>query len=193
VDIDAVRISPAGTIIKMSQEFFSLDCSLHLSSNPLPQGVPAPELVWFFDSINSSLPHGVMMSNTINNMTENTYISRLKFSPLLELQIGIYTCQIEGNERQADTVMITIFSIQIYDSGYLPMAGDQYSLTCNVSINVTSYQWKKDGQVIPNKTGDVLLFPSLLLSNAGEYTCEVEVNSTINSTNTTIMLDSRFH
>ena len=192
MDIDAIGISPTGPIIKTSQESFSLNCSLHLSSNSLPQGVPAPNLVWFFNSINSSFSHGVMMSNTMN-ITGNTYIHSLNFSPMLESHTGMYTCQIKGNGRQAATIMITIFSIQIHDSGYSPMAGEYYYLTCNVSTIVTSYLWKKNSQKIFNKTGDILLFPSLLLSDAGEYTCEVEVNSANYSTNRTIMLDSRFH
>ena len=191
--IGAISISPAGPIIKASQESFSLNCSLPFS-NPLPQGVSTPKLEWFFNSANSIFPHGVMMSNT-TSMTGNVSISSLNFSPLLESHTGIYMCQIEGNGRQVATIMITVFSIQINGSGYPPLAGEHYNLTCNVSesANVTSYQWKKDGQKILNKTGVILLFPSLLLSDAGEYTCEVEVNSVNYSTNKTIMLHSRFH
>ena len=193
VHIGAISISPVGPIIKASQESFSLYCSLPFS-NPLPQGVSAPELVWFFNSTNSTFPHGVTMANTMS-MTGNASISSLTFSPPLESHTGIYTCQIEGNGRQVATIMITVFSIQIYYSNYSPMAGELYYLTCNVSesVNVTSYQWKKDGQEILNKAGVILLFPLLLLSDAGEYTCEAEVNSINYSTNRTIMLDSRFH
>ena len=59
------------------------------------------------------------------------------------------------------------------------MAGESYNLTCNVSesTNVTlSYQWNMDGKRLDNETAKILVFPSLRLSDGGNYTCEVIVN-----------------
>lgn len=106
VDIGRVIISPSGPVIEVSQESFSLDCSLNLSSNSLPQGVPAPSLVWF-NSTDSYLPDGVMMSTTMLR-SSITYTHTLHFSPLQESHMGIYTCQIEGNNRQSANISITI-------------------------------------------------------------------------------------
>ena len=66
------------------------------------------------------------------------------------------------------------------------MAGQSYNLTCNVSepTNVTmiSYQWKKEGGPLDNETGETLVFSSLHLSDAGNYTCEILVQPMTNRT-----------
>ena len=104
VDIGTVSISPPGPIIETSQEStFSLDCSINITF--LPWDVPAPSLVWFFNSSNSSLPDDVMTSNTSGI---DTYTHTLHFLPLRESHMGTYTCQIEGNNRQSTTTSITI-------------------------------------------------------------------------------------
>ena len=57
-------------------------------------------------------------------------------------------------------------------------AGQSYTLTCSVSgVDVTTYQWRKDGSVIQGETTEMLSFSPLRLSHAGQYTCEVTVNS----------------
>ena len=112
VDIGAVTILPSGPIIETSQKPFHLNCSFDLSSNSLPQNVSAPNLVWLFNSTNTSLPHGAIMSN-MSNMSDMssgsiTYTRTLFFSPLLESHMGTYTCQIEGNKRQSANTSIFI-------------------------------------------------------------------------------------
>lgn len=59
------------------------------------------------------------------------------------------------------------------------MAGLNYSLSCEVSgidTNPTtlSYEWKKDGTLLSD-TGSLLSFYPLRLSDAGEYSCEVNI------------------
>ena len=59
----------------------------------------------------------------------------------------------------------------------IPAAGQSYTLTCSVSgASVTTYQWRKDGTVL-SETRPILSFSPLRLSDAGQYTCEVTVNS----------------
>ena len=68
--------------------------------------------------------------------------------------------------------------IEIMQNDGRPVAGQTFSLICNVSRlndsaasnNIT---WSKDEVVI--EMGDTLIFPSLNLSNAGRYTCEVSL------------------
>ena len=58
------------------------------------------------------------------------------------------------------------------------IAGYSYFLNCSApGASVTTYQWRKDGSVIQDETTDMLSFSPLRLSDAGQYTCEVAVNS----------------
>jgi hypothetical protein len=193
VDIIAVSTSPNGSILEISQETFSLNCSIDLI---LPWGTLAPSLVWFFDSTNSSpeLPDGVTMSNT-SKIDNNTYSRTLHFSPLLESHMGTYVCQIEGNNRQSTNTSIMIsttaktiiylvvciltgfvlVSIQISDGGIPLVIGQSYNLICDVSTNVSRYRWKRNGEVMPGEENKFLEFQSLQLSNVGNYTCEVAI------------------
>ena len=59
---------------------------------------------------------------------------------------------------------------------------EKFNITCSVSgldslsINPSfAYQWFKDNKVVCNSS--MLLFPSFTLSNAGNYTCKVNVSS----------------
>ena len=75
--------------------------------------------------------------------------------------------------------------------------GQNYSLTCSVGGGtVSSYQWRKDGAVLPGQTAEVLSFSPLRLSDAGRYSCEI--NTTVDSEtftaiqNLTIIIQSEF-
>ena len=71
---------------------------------------------------------------------------------------------------------VTATVVQISDDG-ATRAGQSYTLTCSVSgASVTTYQWRKDGTVL-SETGATLSFSPLRMSDAGQYTCEVTVNS----------------
>ena len=84
-------------------------------------------------------------------------------------------------------------SIQVSDGDVSPALGQNYTLTCNVSVHVTSYNWTKDGQVLEGEVEEKLFFPSLNLSSAGLYTCEVIVNSTTyRADNRSISIASKF-
>ena len=74
----------------------------------------------------------------------------------------------------SDPVQITIM-----DDDVVPRAGVSHTLTCNVTavVNVTTYKWRKNNTTLPGEQDQLLTFPSLSLSNAGHYTCEVAVAS----------------
>ena len=63
--------------------------------------------------------------------------------------------------------------IKVIDGGTTPDIGASYNLSCAVSGTdaLTRYQWRKDGVVSPSKTGPTLFFSSLMLSDAGQYSC----------------------
>ena len=78
-------------------------------------------------------------------------------------------------------------SVRIFDGGTIPAAGQKYSLNCNVSgtenldpTRSITYRWVKinDTQThIVGTNSSILSFSFLRLSDAGNYTCEVTVNS----------------
>ena len=76
--------------------------------------------------------------------------------------------------------------IGISDDGTVPTVGQSYTLTCTVSgTTFTSYQWRKDGSVIPGETGPTLYFSLLRLTDAGRYSCG---NGVLTNGNTTVTL-----
>ena len=59
-----------------------------------------------------------------------------------------------------------------------PTVGQSYTLTCRVhgtDSPVTAYRWMKDGFLLSQQ--ETLVFSSIRLSDAGQYTCEVNVQS----------------
>ena len=63
------------------------------------------------------------------------------------------------------------------------MVGSVYSLTCTLNgterltdSNVT-YQWFKDGMVVPGQAMETLSFSSLAISDAGSYSCAIILSS----------------
>ena len=66
----------------------------------------------------------------------------------------------------------------INDGGATPTVGQSYSLTCSVTGGtVSSYQWRKDAAVLDGQTTEVLSFSPLTLSDAGQFTCEINVTA----------------
>ena len=72
------------------------------------------------------------------------------------------------------TFVSCLVSIQISDSGIPPVVGQSYNLTCSVSINVTNYTWSSTVGPLDNDK-QILVLPMLSLSDAGKYTCEVQI------------------
>ena len=83
-------------------------------------------------------------------------------------------------------------SIHISYGGITPVVGVSYNLTCNVSdsASVATYRWLKDGEQINTTEQDTLVLPPLNLTDIGNYTCEVEINSTNYSANNIISISA---
>ena len=76
--------------------------------------------------------------------------------------------------------------MHINDCGGTIVAGQSCTLVCSVSgvgssnLATISYQWTKNNDTAQTHVGnntDTLAFPSLRLSDAGQYTCRVTVGS----------------
>ena len=90
-----ITISLSAPIIGHAGDTITLMCSTIITPDPPAQDVI---LEWFFGSDNnSSLPSGVTASDTTN--VNSNYISTLEFSPLLPIHVGLYTCQVGGNQK----------------------------------------------------------------------------------------------
>ena len=79
-------------------------------------------------------------------------------------------------------------SVQISDGGATPTLEQNYTLTCNVSgASVTTYQWRKNGTML-SETGPTLSLSPLGVSDAGRYTCEITVNSMVDSSDVDVII-----
>ena len=101
-----MTITPSVPGTETAGKIFTLNCSVDITPNPLPEDVPSPSFEWFFGPTNTSLPSGVTVSDVIN--CSNTYTSTLQFSPLRESHAGMYTCRLGANERLAANTSITV-------------------------------------------------------------------------------------
>ena len=59
--------------------FYTVNCSVDITPDPLPMNVSYPSFEWFFGPTNSSLPSGAIVSDVMKS--GNTYTSILQFSP----------------------------------------------------------------------------------------------------------------
>ena len=75
--------------------------------------------------------------------------------------------------------MFPLVSVQITSCPATPIAGQNFTLTCNISgAEVTTYRWMKNDTYL-NETGSILNFTPLKLSDAEKYTCVANVSSKI--------------
>ena len=76
-------------------------------------------------------------------------------------------------------------TVRVTSSGATPMVGSMYSLTCTVTRAegltdagaMVTYQWL--GAVISDQTLATLAFSPLAISDAGSYTCQATVTSSL--------------
>ena len=113
VDLEPVVISSTPVITDSNSligiagdQDVTIVCSVNITTNPLPEGVPLPSFEWFYGSTNTSLPSGV--TDSARTHSDNTYTSTLQFSPLLVSHAGMYTCRLRDNERLAASIEVTV-------------------------------------------------------------------------------------
>ena len=91
--------------------------------------------------------------------------------------------------------LLALVSVQINGSTPIsPTVGQSYTLTCRVhgtDSHVTAYKWMKDGNLLSNELQATLSFSSIMLSDAGQYTCEVTVENMKYSTVEEIIITSK--
>ncbi len=71
--------------------------------------------------------------------------------------------------------IIDPLQITISNSGDAQIAGEDYTLTCQVTGGGTStptYRWFKDGTQLSGEASDTLSFSPLRETDSGAYTCE---------------------
>ena len=83
-------------------------------------------------------------------------------------------------------------NVQISGSRETPTSGENYALTCNVSaISVSTYQWRKNDDILNDQTSQILSFSPLRLSDAGMYTCSITVATVPYSTSQNITIQGK--
>ena len=133
-------------------------------------------------------------------------MSTLTFSPLSVSHAGTYTCRaIVGGEIKTATQVVLDSSksciiyyimpfgspadppitVRVVSGVATPMAGSMYSLNCTVTGNemltgsTITYQWFKDGVMVSGQTMETFSFTPLSFSDAGRYTCQATVMSSL--------------
>ena len=83
-------------------------------------------------------------------------------------------------------------TVSVDVGGATPIVGEVYSLTCTITGaegltgSTITYQWLKDGGVVSGQTVETLSFTFLTFSDAGGYTCEATVMSSLLSDTTRV-------
>ena len=73
-----------------------------------------------------------------------------------------------------------------------PILGGQYEINCSVyNTSTTTFQWKKDGTILPIIREQLLSFSELHLSNAGRYTCFATIDATTYNSSIDLTLQSK--
>ena len=207
MDIGNVSTTPSGQVNKYVGENLTLECSVSISPYPLPSSVPFPMFEWLFGPNNATPPMGVQASEVRNNSDiyvstleffplqeshQGNYKCRVGNNTILTTSVEVSTCMYNKLDYTMCIFIYVIWcdlyfyfsdpvQVTISDDGTVPSVGQNYTLTCNiinVTININTYIWQKDGETLAGKQERCLTLPLLNLSSAGEYTCEVVVVST---------------
>ena len=180
---------------------FTLNCSASVPNTNVTLDLI---FVWLFSPMNEAVssPFNRSMAISGNN---GTYTSILSFPTLQPSHAGKYTCKIRGTQNLMAHVNITVkgvmmhkllvcvyyfhvyttdISVKIISSGNTT-PGHNTTLTCmvdglndNLDVSVT-YQWSKANEILTQirTVSPNLSFAPLRLSDAGNYTCKVTVDS----------------
>ena len=76
-------------------------------------------------------------------------------------------------------------SVSVLSSVATPMVGSMYSLTCIITLverfidAMVTYQWFKNSTVVSGQPMATLSFSPLTFSDAGSYTCQATITSSL--------------
>ena len=188
-----VSITPSGD--NNAGERYSLECTVTVTGSN-----EQPIITWLMGPMDNMITSGVVTTGSMSTLT---------FNPLAASHAGIYTCRATlDSVMDSASTTITVQSEWIdYNFRFLcssspdpaitvrvtsgsvatPMVESMYSLTCtvigaerltDVGAMVT-YQWHKNGAVVSDQTMATLSFSSLTFSDAGGYTCQATVISSL--------------
>ena len=199
VDI-LVSISPFGSNI--AGDSYSLECTATVT------GSTDQPTITLLDPMNNTIASGVVTTGSMSTLT---------FNPLAASHAGTYTCRATlGGAVQTAEVMVTVESeclisaffchlISTFDltdpkitasvsADVPPMAGMPLTLTCDVGgaemITPTkTYQWSRNGMVVSDQRQRTLSFTFLAYSDAGQYSCAVDISSSLLSSSISAVSD----
>ena len=86
-----------------------------------------------------------------------------------------------------------VVTVTVTGNGHPQIAHQNYSLNCTftgTTSPASGYMWLKNGDHIEGEVTPTLSFSSLRLSDAGLYTCEVNINSALFRGNMSVFLPS---
>ena len=136
-------------------------------------------------------------------------VHTLTFNPLAASDAGTYTCRaMLGSVVETVEMTVTVTSecsvsafcvtlsstfdlsdpkvtVTISSGDVTPTAGMMLTLTCNVdgaemiTGRTTTYKWSRNGIVVSNQTQQTWSFSPLTFSDAGHYSCAVNISSNI--------------
>ena len=151
---------------------------------------------------------GPMKSEVTAGVETTGSMSTLIFDPLAASHAGAYTCRATlGGVVETENMTVTVQSeclvavfcvispptfdlsdptitVSVSADPATPMAGSMLTLTCSVTgadmISPTiNYQWSRNGVVEPSQMQQTWSFSSLSYSDAGQYSCAVDISSNI--------------
>ena len=118
---------------------------------------------------------------------ERHWEMQCKLHPLLSLwRVSVYICtHVNSVYLCLSSLLDPTISVSV-DAGVATLTAEAtYSLTCTVTGaerltgSTITYQWFKDGVVVSGQTMETLSFTPLTFSDAGGYTCEATVMSSL--------------
>ena len=174
---------------------YSLMCSTRTASTVTGQ----PTITWLEPS-STAVP-----SEMVSVMGD---VYTLTFNPLAASDAGTYTCRaMIGNIVETAEMTVTVQSecsltvfyvtlsstfdlsdpkvVIVVSGDVTPTVGMMLTLTCNVSgadmitSHAITYQWSRNGMAVSDQTQQTWSFSSLTFSDAGQYSCAVDISSNI--------------
>ena len=78
-------------------------------------------------------------------------------------------------------------SIEVKEGISCSTVGERYSLVCciasstdhDLSTSEISYEWKQNDEILPSESSQILAFQPLKKSDAGDYSCQVTISSSL--------------